>query len=168
MLYSGLKNFCRRAGKWRAALLWMKRVLLAWDNSCDRCRWAVMVTTLRLPALGTHTRTGHTGHTHAALGGKGEGMDLLGTCWGQGQPGGRAGGAERARLTRGMAQAGVASLVALPRTGHQGMCCFPSPLWRDGAAQPRSGEGLGTGLGTGTQWWSVSAVQVREIVLWII
>lgn len=39
----------------------MERVVLAWDNSCDRCSLAVMVTAPRLPALGTRAHV-HSVH----------------------------------------------------------------------------------------------------------
>lgn len=100
----------------------MKRVLLAWDNSCDRCKLAVTVTTPRLPAPGTDTRAQRT-HTHP-LAPKGEGTNPLlflgissSSAGDKERPGERAGVAERALLSQGMASAWVAFLTALPSRG---------------------------------------------------
>lgn len=104
----------------------------------------------------THTCTVHT-HTQP-LAAKGEGTEpllLLGTCLSPAgvkeQPGEWAGGAERARLAWGMAQARVASLMALPRAGDTGNVLLPQPTvtgWSCSAPLP------GQGSGTGTLWGS--------------
>lgn len=116
------------------------------------------VTTLRLPALGTHT------HTHAQCtcthtqpsAARGKGTDLLlllGTCLSSAgvkeQPGERAGGHS---VTWGMAQAGVASLRPLPRTGDTGNVLLPQPTDRMELLNPTPGRGCGAGFGTGTLW----------------
>lgn len=141
----------------------MKRVLLAWDNSCDRCKRAVTVTTLRLPALGTHIHT-CTVHTQP-LAATGEGTDpllLRGTCLSSAgvkeQPGERAGGAERARLTWGMAAAGGASLTAVPRTGDAGNVLLPQPTLTGWSC---SAQLLGGAVGPGL-WERQTAVKCRQ------
>lgn len=110
----------------------------------------------------THTHT-HAQCTHRQpLAAKGEGTEpllLLGTCLSPAgvreQPGEQAGGAERARLAWGMAQARVASLMALPRAGDTGNVLLPQPTvtgWSCSA--PLLGGAAGQGSGTGTRWGS--------------
>lgn len=148
----------------KSILLWMKGVLLAWDNSCDRCKRAVMVTTVTFPALGTHTHR-HAQCTHTALGSQGRrhrsaappGHPLI-SCWGQGAAWG-AGRRGRVRpLTWGMARAGVASLVALPGIGATGNVLLPQPtLTRWSCSALLLGGAAGPGL-----WDRPTAVKCRQ------
>lgn len=155
----------------------MKRVLLAWDNSCDRCKRAVTVTTLRLPALGTHIHT-CTVHTQP-LAATGEGTDLLllrGTCLSSAgvkeQPGERAGGAERARLTWGMAAAGGGIPHGTAKNWGRGECAAsPAHSDRMELLSPAPARGCGAralgkaNCGEVPAVNVVSTVQMRGIVL---
>lgn len=114
----------------------------------------------------THTHT-HSAHTQP-LAATGEGTDpllLRGTCLSSAgvkeQPGERAGGAERARLTWGMAAAGGASLTALPRTGDAGNVLLPQPTltgWSCSAQLLRGAVGPGL-------WERQTAVKCRQYML---
>lgn len=104
-----------------AALLGMKRVLLALDNTCDRRRLAATVTALRLPALGTHT-CAHCTHTHSPWHPRErDPLLFLGISSSSARdkepPGERAGASECALLSQAMALAWVASVVVLPSRG---------------------------------------------------
>lgn len=96
-------------------------MVLAWDNSCDRCKLAVRVTAPRVPTLGTHRRA--SAHTRP-LAPKGEGADPLlflgissSSAGDKERPGERAGAAERALLSQAMVSARVASVRVLPSRG---------------------------------------------------
>lgn len=107
----------------------MKRLVLAWDNSCDRCKLAVTVTAQTVPALGTHARAQcahppwHPREKDLLL--------LLGISSSSPgdmeRPGEQAGVSEGALLSQGMASARVASVRALPGRGEAVGCALLLP-----------------------------------------